>query len=171
MRGGDDSGISLQSLVFGPEGLDSGGGGGMAGGVRRGQRGERIPAVPTSTNGIGDRIDVHDVPTVFAGRWGDTLTALDPAIVRGKVAVFSGPVNPPPRPAAAGTADSTANDTTTSGGGGGRGGGRGGAAGQFGTANDPRPRDGGRRGGIGLSLDFLPPNMAHAPPHTPLGMA
>src|SRR5207237_259516 len=29
-----------------------------------------------------------NVQTVFAGRWGDTTTALDPAIFKGKVAVF-----------------------------------------------------------------------------------
>lgn len=32
--------------------------------------------------------DFSDVPTVFAGRWGDTMTVLDPATFAGKAAVF-----------------------------------------------------------------------------------
>ena len=32
--------------------------------------------------------DFADIPTVFAGNWGDTMTVLDPAIFAGKAAVF-----------------------------------------------------------------------------------
>jgi hypothetical protein len=51
-------------------------------------RTEWIPTVPTSGNGAALRADFKNVPTVFAGRWGDTTTALDAAALRGKVAVF-----------------------------------------------------------------------------------
>src|SRR5205085_186916 len=52
--------------------------------------------------------DFADVPTVFAGRWGDTMTVLDPATFAGKAAVFiaapaaaqltAGPRRGPPQP-------------------------------------------------------------------------
>jgi hypothetical protein len=103
-----------------------------------------IPAAPTATNGIDDRADVANVATVFAGRWGDTLTAIDPAMIRGKVAVFSAPVAPPGggRGGAAG-------------GGGGRGGGRGGAAANFSTTRDARARTAGAAGVLVVSLDSV----------------
>jgi hypothetical protein len=37
---------------------------------------------------VSGKADLANVPTVFAGRWGDTTVALDPELFRGKVAVF-----------------------------------------------------------------------------------
>src|SRR6185437_2906597 len=49
---------------------------------------EWLPIVPTAANGFGATTNLNNVPTVFAGTWGDTTVALDPAQFRGKVAVF-----------------------------------------------------------------------------------
>lgn len=47
-----------------------------------------LPTAPSTANGFGANIDFAETPAVFAGRWGDTTVALDPAQFRGKVAVF-----------------------------------------------------------------------------------
>src|SRR5262249_8341460 len=52
-------------------------------------RSEWVPITPTATNNINTKANFTNVQTVFAGRWGDTATALDPALYRGKVAVFT----------------------------------------------------------------------------------
>jgi Zn-dependent M28 family amino/carboxypeptidase len=39
--------------------------------------------------GVGGKADLTNVPTVFAGRWGDTSVVLDPAVFGGKIAVFT----------------------------------------------------------------------------------
>src|SRR5439155_4791334 len=49
---------------------------------------EWVPVTPTATNNVTGGANLDNVPTVFAGRWGDTATALDPAVFRGRVAVF-----------------------------------------------------------------------------------
>ncbi len=74
---------------------------------------EWIPAPAAAASRIVGDANVTDAGSVFAGRWGDTTTALDANAIRGKVAVFT--YTPP-------------------GGRGGAGGGRGG----FGTVRDPR---------------------------------
>lgn len=166
-----DNGTYFQELPFGPMKFDSTRSRFIAAGAPLSQKTEWIPAVPTATNGIADRVDIHDVPTVFAGRWGDTLASLDPALVRGRVAVFAAPLNPPPRPA-----DSTATDTTAAGrggggagAGGGRGGGRGGAAANFATVNDPRARNAGASAIVVISLDSAR-NTAGAAFNSRMGM-
>ena len=168
-----DNGTYFQELAFGPLVFDSTKSRLVAAGMPLAQKTEWIPAVPTATNGISDRMDLRDAPTVFAGRWGDTLTPLDPAIVRGKVAVFAAPLNPPPRPAVAGAPDSTVTDTTAAGGGGGgggRGGGRGGAAANFAAVNDPRARNGGASAVMVVSLDSVPRNTANLAFSSRMGM-
>ncbi len=180
LRPAGDNGTYFQELPFGPLTFDSTTSRLLAGGAPLSQKSEWIPAVPSNINGINDRIDLRDVPTVFAGRWGDTLTALDPAMIRGKVAVFLAPLNPPPRPQAAGAApDTTAADSTATGGGGagggggsggGRGGGRGGAAANFAVVNDPRARNGGASAVLVISLDSVPRNTASAGFNTRMGM-
>src|SRR6185436_16324867 len=41
-----------------------------------------------ATNGVSGSANLDGVPTVFAGRWGDTASALDAAAFKGKIAVF-----------------------------------------------------------------------------------
>jgi hypothetical protein len=100
-----------------------------------------IPTAPSGTNGIDDRASLVDVPTVFAGRWGDTLASLDAAMIKGKVAIFSAP-----RPAA------------------GRGGGRGGRGGNanYSTTRDSRARDAGAAGVLVIALDSVSSNARNA---------
>ena len=176
LRPAGDNGTYFQELAFGPLKFDSSTSRLAVAGAALVQKSEWIPAVPTATNGISDRLDLRDAPTVFAGRWGDTLTAIDPASVRGKVAVFSAPLNPPPRPAATAAADTTAVDTTAGGrggaggAGGGRGGGRGGAAANFATVNDSRARSAGATAVLVISLDSVPRNTATAAFNARMGM-
>jgi hypothetical protein len=83
-----ESGTFFQNLPFGPLGFDSSTSRLAAAGAPLARRTEWIPIAPAATSGIGGRAELTSAPTVFAGRWGDTTVALDPAIVRGKVAVF-----------------------------------------------------------------------------------
>ena len=101
-----------------------------------------VPAAPTGSNGIDDKAELTNAPTVFAGRWGDTATALDAGLVNGKVAVFLAPL---PRGGR---------------GGGGRGG-RGGA-GNFATVADARARKAGAVGALVIALDSMNANARNA---------
>jgi hypothetical protein len=83
-----DGGTFFQVLPVGPVGFDSTASRLAVGGAPLVPRTDWIPTAPTATNGIGNAVDVTDAPAVFAGRWGDTVT-LDPALFRGKVAVFT----------------------------------------------------------------------------------
>ena len=103
-----------------------------------------IPTAPTATNGIDDKAELNNIPTVFAGRWGDTATALDPSLVRGKVAVFTAPA----RPAGGGRGGAPA-------GGGGRAGGRGGAGANYAATADARARTAGAAAVLVIALDSL----------------
>mgnify|MGYP006140053123 CR=1 FL=1 len=47
-----------------------------------------VPVAPSALNGFSSAAVFTDVPTVFAGRLGDTAVALSAAMLRGKVAVF-----------------------------------------------------------------------------------
>ena len=58
-----------------------------------------LPISPSAANGLAATVDFSDVPTVFAGRWNDTSVVLDPAVVRGKVAVFVSDAAPGGTPA------------------------------------------------------------------------
>ena len=60
-----------------------------AGGSPLVARRDWIPIVPTATNGVAVKAELKDVPTVFAGRWRDSSVALDPALFKGKIAVFT----------------------------------------------------------------------------------
>ncbi|MDB4877905.1 MAG: peptidase [Gemmatimonadetes bacterium] len=93
-----DNGTYFQNLDYGPMGFDSTTSRLVAGSSALGARTDWVPIAPTATNGIGAQSDIGNAPTVFAGRWGDTTVALDPAAFRGKVAVFTA------TPAAAGLA-------------------------------------------------------------------
>jgi len=111
LRPAGDNGTYFQDLPYGPMGFDVASLNLVAGGAVLATKTDWVPVAPTAMNGIGLKADLSNVPTVFAGRWGDTTAALDPALVRGKVAVFLA------TPAAAGL---------TQAGGGGGGAGRGG---------------------------------------------
>ena len=100
-----DNGSWYQELPWGPLGFDREASRFIAAGAALLGGTDWIPAVPVA-NAIGGRAAFTNVPTVFAGRWNDSLP-LDPARFRGKVAVFLG-------------------GPMATGGGGARGGGRGG---------------------------------------------
>jgi hypothetical protein len=110
-----DSGTYFQNLPFGPTGFDPVTSRLTVGGTSLVTKEEWTPMVPTNANGLGVKVLISDVPTVFAGYWGDTATVLDAAMFKGKVAVFIAP------PAAGGAG----------GGGGGARGGRGGGRGML----------------------------------------
>ncbi|MEO8335400.1 MAG: M28 family peptidase [bacterium] len=80
-----ENGGYFQDLPFGPIGYDSTSARLIAAGASLG-RTDWIPLVPSAS--VSGKADLAGVPTVFAGRWGDTAVALDPAMFRGKVAVF-----------------------------------------------------------------------------------
>lgn len=131
-----DNGTYFQDLAYGPIGIDSNSARLAIGAAVLGKKTDWIPVAPTNTNGFAAKADLANVPTVFAGRWGDTSVALDPAVFRGKIAVFVGGL---PTPAGAGGAG---------------GGGRGGAGGAGGA------RGGGR--GAQLRCDSVPDKFGAA---------
>jgi len=88
-----DGGTYFQIMTYGTMRFDSTTSRMMAGGQPLAARTDWVPVVPSAANGFGQAADFSDAPAVFAGRWGDTLTMLDPAAFAGKVAVF---IAPPP---------------------------------------------------------------------------
>ena len=90
LKPGGDNGTWYQELPWGPIGFDREASRFIIAGERQPLLGgtDWIPAVPVA-NVIAGRADFTNVPTVFAGRWNDTM-ALDPAKFRGRVAVFLG---------------------------------------------------------------------------------
>jgi hypothetical protein len=163
LRPAGENGTYFQELPFGPTVVDSAKARMIAGGAALSPKSEWIPGVPSATNGLAVTVDLHDTPTIFAGRWGDTLTALDPALVRGKVAVFSAPLNAPRAPV---TTDSATADSTTAP----ARGGRGGAAANFATVNDRRARSAGAAAVLVVSLDSVPRMTANAAFNTRMAM-
>jgi hypothetical protein len=96
-----------------------------------------IPSTPSFNNGIVGQANWQNAPTVFAGRWGDTLAVLDANAIRGKVAVFT-----PPAAAAGGR------------------GGRGGGA--FTATRDARAQSAGAAGVLVAALDSMSRNTVNA---------
>lgn len=86
-----DSGTFFQILPFGPIGIDSLSAQLRIGGTTLKQKSDWVPQVPTAANGVGSRAALDNVPVIFAGQYGDTAVALDPALMRGKVLVFTAP--------------------------------------------------------------------------------
>lgn len=84
-----DSGTFFQVLPFGPSGFDTTAMALQVGGRSLSTRRDWVPMVPSPGNGVGTTVSVNGVPAVYAGQWGDTSVMLDPAVFRGKVAVFS----------------------------------------------------------------------------------
>jgi hypothetical protein len=163
-----DNGTYFQELPYGPAGFDSASSRLVVGGGPLTAKTDWIPTAPTTANGFAPAADVANVPTVFAGRWGDTTT-LDPAAFRGKVAVFVGAQGggggagrgAPAMPAcdavpnkfgavAAAAAEAAARADSAAG----RGGGRGGRAGT--GARDPRVQTLGASAVLVVGLEALP---------------
>ena len=88
LRPAGDGGTYFQVLPIGPAGFDSTASHLAVAGAALAPRTEWIPTAPSAANGFGDAADVANAPAVFAGRWGDASVTLDPAIFRGRVAVF-----------------------------------------------------------------------------------
>lgn len=84
-----DNGTFFQDMPYGPIGFDSAATRLIAGGVPLLPKTDWIPLAPAATNGLGNKATFTNAQTVFAGRYGDTTT-LDPAVFRGKIAVFVG---------------------------------------------------------------------------------
>jgi hypothetical protein len=83
-----DNGSYFQDLPFGPIAFDSTSSRIVVAGVPLAAKADWIPLPSSPTTGLGGKADLTNVPTVFAGRWGDTSVVLDPALFKGKVAVF-----------------------------------------------------------------------------------
>jgi hypothetical protein len=89
-----ENGGYFQNLPYGPIAFDSAGTRMSAAGSALKAKVDFIPTAPTANNGIASKANFTNVPTVFAGRIGES-TPLDPAIFKGKIAVFIGaPVVP-----------------------------------------------------------------------------
>jgi hypothetical protein len=84
-----EDGTFFQNLPYGPVGFDSATSRLAIGGAPLAQRTDWIPMAPAATSSIGSTAEFSNVPTVFAGHWGDTAVVLDAAMLRGKVAVFT----------------------------------------------------------------------------------
>ncbi len=84
-----DSGSYFQVMPFGPIGFDSSAARLIIAGRALRTSTDWIPVRPSFVNGAGPGADVKDAPAVYAGTWGDTTVVLDPAIFRGRVAVFT----------------------------------------------------------------------------------
>jgi hypothetical protein len=151
-----DNGTYFQNLPYGPARYDSTASRLIAAGTTLAPKTEWIPIGPSGVAAFAYGIDLQSAPTVFAGRWGDTTVALDPALFRGKVAVFLAPRTPRP--------DSTGGRGAGGAGaapGGGRGG-RGSAPANFAAIRDNRPQTAGVAALLVASLDSVPRNTANA---------
>ena len=88
LRPAGDNGTYFQNLAFGPARFDSTRSRLILAGARLATPAEWVPIAPTAANAIAGSADLSNVPTVFAGRWSDAGVRLDPAVFRGKIAVF-----------------------------------------------------------------------------------
>jgi hypothetical protein len=85
-----DNGTYFQEMPYGPMGFDSTASRLSSRGVSLTVRSEWVPVAPTATNEIGGNVELTNVPTVFAGRLGDTTAALDPALPLSRPAPVDG---------------------------------------------------------------------------------
>ncbi len=83
-----DNGGYFQEMPFGPTGFDSAATRMTVAGRLLKVRADFAPLPPTIGNGLGAKVEISSAPAVYAGRWGDTAVVLDPAVFKGKVAVF-----------------------------------------------------------------------------------
>jgi hypothetical protein len=89
LKPGGDNGTYFQNLPYGPSGFDINASKLVAGGRTLSPRTDWVPIAPTATNGVAADANLDNVQAVYAGRFGDTATTLDPAAFRGKIAVFT----------------------------------------------------------------------------------
>lgn len=89
-----ENGTWFQDLPYGPTSFDLASTRLTAGSTALKPESEFVPMTPSATNGLAAKVDLHGVPVVFAGRFGDTTVQLDPNRFRGKVAVFLAPERP-----------------------------------------------------------------------------
>ena len=82
-----DNGTYFQTLAFGPSAFSATASQLTVAGSAATAKTDWIPMTPAG--GIGAKVNISNVPVVYAGRW-DDATPLDPATFRGKVVVFSG---------------------------------------------------------------------------------
>ena len=83
-----DSGTYFQVLPFGPVAFDSAASRLSVRGTALRATQDWIPMTPSGVTRIASTASFDNVPTVFAGRWGDTSVVLDAAVLTGKIAVF-----------------------------------------------------------------------------------
>ncbi len=88
-RPAGETGTYFQALAFGSTGFDSTTARMTAGGAAVAPRADWIPVAPNAINGFAAAASLANVATVYAGRWGDSSVALDPAMLRGRIAVFT----------------------------------------------------------------------------------
>jgi Peptidase family M28 len=132
LKPGGPNGSYFQELPYGPAMFALDKSQLIAGSASLNPGTEWIPTAPAGV--IAASANLSNAQAVFAGRWGDTTTALDGNAFNGKVAVFTAPL-----PAA-----------------GGRGGGRGGqGGGNFATVRDPRARAAGAVAVLVIALDSM----------------
>ncbi|MBU6367662.1 MAG: hypothetical protein KJT01_15720, partial [Gemmatimonadetes bacterium] len=74
-----DSGSYFQVLPFGPVGFDRARASLLVNGAPLTAGTDWIPTTPTPANGVGGTAALANVATVYAGVYGDTAVALDPA--------------------------------------------------------------------------------------------
>ena len=84
-----EAGTYFQNLPWGTVGFDSTNATLTINGRTLRARSEWIPMAPSAALGAGGRASLANVPTVYAGRWGDTAVALDRERFAGKIAVFT----------------------------------------------------------------------------------
>jgi hypothetical protein len=82
-----DNGTYFQTLAFGPSAFSVAASQLSVAGAAATVKIDWVPMTPAS--GVGAKVDISNVPVVYAGRWDDSAP-LDPAMFRGKVVVFSG---------------------------------------------------------------------------------
>ena len=84
-----DNGTYFQEMPYGPIGFDIASLRLVASGAPLALRTDWVPVAPSAQNGFGNATDIANTPLVFVGPWGDANQTLDPAMLRGKVAVFT----------------------------------------------------------------------------------
>ena len=85
-----EHGTYFQDMPYGPQGYARADSHLSADGAALDAGGDWIPLAPSANTGVGSRVSLNGVPAVFAGTFGDSSSALDPAAFRDKVAVFIG---------------------------------------------------------------------------------
>jgi hypothetical protein len=87
LRPAGDGGTYFQLLPYGRASFDAATASLRVGDMGLAQKNDWVPFAHSQATGTPSA-DFTNVPTVFAGRWGDTMTVLDPATFAGKAAVF-----------------------------------------------------------------------------------